>query len=744
MLVTIGQADDGVTDVVIYLHVSSRIKQEPPTQATTRYMFDGSNPDDVFKDNAGIFLPYQAFAVSDNGRWIVTELRNKGLALIDTTNFSARRIQVNGLSYGWGFDPAESLAVSADGKSAVVTGFNADFAVIDITPKCGQALSGDFSVQPDGTDCALTTLGIRGIAEGFWYGESPRFYGNGQELDVTVHSRSEGIRRLTYLQSGAASEHKLKLLALGDSFTSGEGETDIKYYEKGTNDAFDTCHVSTRSYPFLVGRALGIGDSDVKSVACAGATTKDIKGSNDDYWGQKERLGPLGLNLALSVKTVAQEEALNDFQPGRSLQSTFLDRYSPEIATIGIGGNDAGLMKKLSTCAAPGTCEWAQSDGLRETAGEIKRLFDTLSAFYDHLLQTSPRTKFFVVGYPDVIDPDGTCDPVTGTLLDHTERVFIDQSLQYLNQVIRAAAKQKGFTYLDIEHSLDGKRLCDEPHSTAMNGLRLGGDIPVTSALPMLKIIGAETFHPTPTGHELIAGAILTGHPGLQQDAGCSVDDAACLATPPDIEPSAYWNVQDGTSNRQAYVTEFARQVGANASLLSIAIPDHTLQPLSNVMIEIHSDTISLGTFTADADGSMTGEVTLPGDIEPGFHTLHMYGTNQDNAPIDLYQIIAVGQDGQVTGIDSGGVGTLPLQSSPAGLTNQITDTAGTAAVLGAEGVSLARSGVQSMLAQQISYVKHSLNDRGMVWVIIVAGISTLSLVLCIILLLRRWAKPGS
>jgi hypothetical protein len=741
MLVTIGQADFGVTDIIVFLNVSSRIRQVPSYGGTVRYDFDGSNPDYTFEDKGGLYIPYQAFSLSDNGKWIVTELRNKGLAIINTDTFSSRQIRMSGYQYGRGMDPSEDLAVSNDGKSVVLTGDNAGFHVIDVTPECGQDIAGDYTIQVGKTECPASDIGIGGIFQTFYYGEAPHFLGNGHELEVTIHTRSEGVHRVTFLEPGASVEHKLKLLALGDSFTSGEGETDASYYESGTNDTFDTCHLSKRSYPFLIGKALGIGDADVRSVACAGATTKDMLGSSDDYWGQGDRLGAHGLGLNEAAKSAAQDSALGSFQPGRIRQATFIGQYNPEKVIVGVGGNDAGLMGKLSSCAMPGTCEWAQGDGLRQTANEIKRLFDTLSRAYYQMSQLSPFTKFYAVGYPDVIDADGLCDPTTALLLDHTERVFIEHSLQYLNQVIRAASEKEGFTYLDIEHSLDGKRLCSGLNSTAMNGLRLGGDIAVISQLPMLKVIGAGTFHPTPVGQELVASTIISANPGLEQKMACGVEQESCSFTP-EIEPPAYWGVRADNAIRDSYVTDFASRTDTGSNQLAIVVPDGVLEPGSSVSIEVHSVSVSLGSFTVGSRGGVVGKVPLPVNIESGFHALHLYGVSREGKLVDLYQFISVGQDGQALQDRAVGDISLPNNSSPI---QELLASATTAvAVLGAQDIATTGTDLKDALSQTLHSTESALGARLLLWIAIVAGISTLSSTLCTILLLRRWAKPGS
>ena len=746
MIVTQQQISQYGMGVVAYRHVSERINQVRSSTGEVRYVFDSSHPDYAVTDDSGRYIWTPTYALSENGDWLAVELRDRGLAVIDTRTFEARQVVMSGNAYGYGFNPSEQLAVSNDGKSVAITGSNAGFTIVDVVSGCGQNLIGDLSRLPGTTMCPSTDLGIGMLFPNFSFAERPRFFGDGHQLAVTVHSWVDGSRNVTFLAHRAPSVHIVKLLSLGDSFTSGEGETDRQYYQPGTDDAFDVCHVSKRSYPLLVAAAIGVPASDAKSVACAGARMGDIVGSSSTYWGQGNRLGSGGAKLSPSEKIVAQEEALDNFQPGRLLQSTFFERYNPEMMTIGIGGNDAGLMGKLQVCAMPGTCEWAHGEGLRATAGEIKRLYDTLIGFYAYVADHAPATKIYVVGYPGMIEANGTCDSVTGFLLDRTERIYIEQSIAYLNQIICAAAQKAGFTYLDIEHSMDGRSLCGGSAADAMNGLRLGSDIAMTSALPMLKLIGSETFHPTPVGHSLMAEAILMGHPGLRTDATCATDPMSCNTPALSTTASPYWGVELEDKSRLSYVSEFSTQTGQDLRQVNISLPEGALEPSSVVAVEIHSDMTSLGSFTVDAKGGLNQAVSIPAELEDGFHTIHLFGVNHDGRDVDIYQVVTVGSPtDEVTGVQGGASGVMSISGS----TNPILGGGGPllitriAEVLGAQVDApqgeARRSDLFVPAHAVISVVRH-LGSMGL----IVIGAVTVSLLLLVIFLQRRWAKSGS
>lgn len=53
-----------------------------------------------------------------------------------------------------------------------------------------------------------------------------------------------------------------------------------------SNTKEEKCHISRRSYPYLLAQKMHLSGNRFKSVACSGATTKDIIANKDDYEGQ--------------------------------------------------------------------------------------------------------------------------------------------------------------------------------------------------------------------------------------------------------------------------------------------------------------------------------------------------------------------------------------------------------------------------------------------------------------------------
>jgi len=348
---------------------------------------EGSSSVITKDENGNDFFTMDASAVSRNGQWMVVAFRGVGLVRINLADMSAIRISeyTQGISF---------LAVSSDGKSIAEISSSTQWQpVVYSVENCGQAAS---SSQQSWYGAALsskcpirnlysiinTILGTAGSsAEG-----KPSFNELGQLVIYAYPYGSNMTSKVTLRIQGEETQPRLEYLALGDSFSSGEGDlersplTQEKYYRAFTDESgFETvdgqaekvrpeerCHVSTRSYPYLLasGMELGIGlDASPKSwqsVACSGATVWDLKEQgSSDYKGQNNGNSPRLEGYEVNeLKTTA----LNEFIPGRQKQIEFVKKYQPKVITLTAGGNDIGFGPKINKCVQTiSTCEHVSS-----------------------------------------------------------------------------------------------------------------------------------------------------------------------------------------------------------------------------------------------------------------------------------------------------------------------------------------------------------------------------------------------
>ena len=625
----------------VYRKVSQRLRREiDPITGEVRDLFTASEPDYVIGNGAGTGQRIGSAAFSANGEWLVYEIKDFGIARLHISSGERRRLLVSSGEYGYGRDPLKELAASNNGTYVAVMGENTGSVLIEVTAACGEVAIGgvtqfrDYPVQW----CRTRDIATAGLTNSFYYASRPRFGDTGGQLTFFTRSFTEGLRRIILQAPGHSSIPDIDYISLGDSFTSGEGETSDDYYIEGTNTHSEKCHLSRRAYPFLIGIYMNIPSAKVKSVACSGAKTVDIVSVGNSYFGQGERLRTVFTENELAA---VKGDTLESFLPGRIPQAAFINRYQPRIATIGIGGNDAGFMTKLKTCAMPGTCRWAQNpDLLAKTYHEIGSLEQVLVSIYTSLRAESPNTIFFAVGYPDIITLDDTCDSLTSLLLDKKERRFLQEGVSYINTVIRRSAKKAGIHYLDIEKSLFGARLCESNGVMAVNGLRAGDDISLVSQLPMLRMIGNETFHPTPYGHERIAKWIDDSYGDLRT--------YSCVLCGSNAEGvSEYWGVDTTSQETMGKLqrVDFAEEksITVTHDTLEMVFEQTSFLPHTPVEFRVNGSEDILAIALSDERGGLRTTLTFQQILNNGFYTLHATGLSFSALPTEYYQPITFG-----------------------------------------------------------------------------------------------------
>lgn len=171
----------------------------------------------------------------------------------------------------------------------------------------------------------------------------------------------------------------LNYVALGDSFSSGEGNPP---FETGTED---TCHRSSFAYPRLLESSKYLRLTEF--AACSGAISSDIDGT-----GQNDQISALSQNT--------------------------------DIVTLTVGGNDAGF-KDFATACTLSLCDFT-TQIYDDTHDKITNdLPSKLADVYEAIDQeTSNDAHIYVLGYPNILPaqmptgPNSMCWPFNGGVND--------------------------------------------------------------------------------------------------------------------------------------------------------------------------------------------------------------------------------------------------------------------------------------------------------------------------------------
>lgn len=164
-----------------------------------------------------------------------------------------------------------------------------------------------------------------------------------------------------------ATEVKITVLAMGDSYTAGTGGLD--YYGPSG------CYQSRSGYPYRLAekiRSRGVIKVDFGNVACHGAVVEDL----DEQ-----------------VKMITERE-----------------RLAVDLVLMTIGGNDGGFSNLIKQCFVPGIRDVI--DCATAVVDATNKVPDIQTATFSKLVELSkimPYAHFVLVGYPYPID-DGPND----------------------------------------------------------------------------------------------------------------------------------------------------------------------------------------------------------------------------------------------------------------------------------------------------------------------------------------------
>jgi len=273
-----------------------------------------------------------------------------------------------------------------------------------------------------------------------------------------------------------------RIVALGDSFASGEG---ADRYFTGTDVArVNECHRAATAHPYLVADEL---DASLKSAACSGARTWHVTGRAADGTplpGQhpNSRPGVFGGHPQIAVL--------------RNLGV-------PDVVLISIGGNDAGFSEIGVACATPllPDCRRSASFWLHRLDSAV---YPALVRTFSEVRQAARGAPVFALTYPNPIGPE-FCRRLVG--VNREEMTFLrDFFVGRLNQVVASAAALARVRVIDLSDTLADHRFCEakteEEEAVNLIELRRTDGSPID--LGRLGLLGRGSLHPNPLGHGLM------------------------------------------------------------------------------------------------------------------------------------------------------------------------------------------------------------------------------------------------
>lgn len=563
--------------------------------------------------NSVNILSHQVWYSSD-AKWMLTWSEKGNLY---KTNLETLKTQALYITASQPIISTGSAAISADGRYVAVAVQQTNqeqLFVVDVN-SCNVQEAAYITAT---AKCTVVTLknSISTKMASFTKPSIPKFYADDM---LAVHVLSGEYWREYTIGARGSVTSGTAYMALGDSFSSGEGAGNYYYGTDVRND--NMCHTSLDSYPYLINNRLNL--EEFHSVACSGAKIRNV----------------------LTKAQYEDTDKIAQIFPGSGIQIKLLgaSKVGQNIVTISMSGNDIGFTDIVKTCVTSASECYKYYEERKEITNRIDNLIPKLVSMYQTIKQNmAPGGRLYVVGYPQIISPSFTADCNENVKMSDQERVAANDLVTYFNSVIKYSATKAGAFYTGVEGALAGHRLCDGPSATiGVNGITIGDE---TGYKDKIRVLSKGTYHPNALGHQLLASAVLKQTDSLTAE----MPGPDAVPAKPDAEKSAFLQnlprvprpVRSLNDNDNSVDEILLR---GNKKAVNISDPSLPTAPNTTYRIELHSEPVVLGQIISDNIGSIITEVQIPTGTEPGFHELHIIGPGLNGDEIDIVEHFYVG-----------------------------------------------------------------------------------------------------
>ena len=245
-----------------------------------------------------------------------------------------------------------------------------------------------------------------------------------------------------------ASASSLNYVALGDSYTSGDG------ISPASATAPADCAQSAADYPHLTAKAEGWNLID---ASCAGANSGDM--TRAQYADQPPQFNALS--------------------------------RSANVVSVGIGGNDNNLfVSALVDCGITDILDFLNIGAPCKAlygntfANDVAKDASTIGGVIAGIHTGAPNATVFVLGYPDILPQSGYCYPTMP--LTSGDVSYLNGIEKDLNAMLTSEASAHGATFVDTFTQSIGHDACK---STGVRWVN-----------PIIASGGGISVHPNPTG----------------------------------------------------------------------------------------------------------------------------------------------------------------------------------------------------------------------------------------------------
>jgi lysophospholipase L1-like esterase len=213
---------------------------------------------------------------------------------------------------------------------------------------------------------------------------------------------------------------KLKLVSLGDSYSSGEGTFNYDNHKEAQK-----CHRGPDAWPRLLEQKT-VEVVEIDHRACTGAKTNNLK---EDYRGNPPQ-----------IPSTPDPEV--------------------DLVVLTIGGNDVGFAGILFDCVLPGgTCaDDPESKGFNTKLDNLYR--NLVNDIYPKVIAAYPNARIMHVGYPRLTPQPGIEPYNCGWLGEDEQEAGVKMAEKLNGTIYGATQRYDDVDWIDVTDVLDGHELC--------------------------------------------------------------------------------------------------------------------------------------------------------------------------------------------------------------------------------------------------------------------------------------------
>ncbi len=296
----------------------------------------------------------------------------------------------------------------------------------------------------------------------------------------------------------AQNPQNLRIVSIGDSFASGEGNPNGVTAAGAAVWSNTPCHRSINNgRRFAANRINNLPDVSVSfsDFACSGATINS---------------GLLGPMTSAAPETPTAQIGGQVAAVANSFGNQLID-----ILMVSIGGNDAGFASVVKECMLPTDCRTSPvvTNAIQRITSVVPQRLDNLAAQlanlntrfvyiteYPNVLKR--KDGVFCGGFDDLFIPSGDLAGIAMRFVSQQESQFLlENFLRPLNDQLQAAAQRHGWRYVaGVEDTVAPHGFCNAPGQRWVNTL---GDSFVRQGNH------TGTAHPNVDGHRAYADSLI-------------------------------------------------------------------------------------------------------------------------------------------------------------------------------------------------------------------------------------------